>query len=29
MRWAVVQDEDGSSEFSKVKLSPSNWYVFL
>ncbi|KAF8596197.1 hypothetical protein BDV93DRAFT_539470 [Ceratobasidium sp. AG-I] len=25
MRWAVVQDVDGSSEFQKVKLEPSDW----
>ncbi|KIK63174.1 hypothetical protein GYMLUDRAFT_72397 [Collybiopsis luxurians FD-317 M1] len=25
MRWAVVQDSDGSGEYQKVVLSPSNW----
>ncbi|PWN43894.1 hypothetical protein IE81DRAFT_51560 [Ceraceosorus guamensis] len=25
MRWAVVQDSDGSCEYSKVKLEPSDW----
>ncbi|KAJ7726021.1 hypothetical protein DFH07DRAFT_246439 [Mycena maculata] len=25
MRWAVVQDADGSGEYQKVVLSPSNW----
>lgn len=25
MRWAVVQDVDGSSEYQKVKLEPSDW----
>jgi hypothetical protein len=27
MRWAVVQDSDGSSEYQKVYLEPSDWYV--
>lgn len=27
MRSAVVQDTDGSVEFSKVKLTPAAWYV--
>ncbi|KAJ7869729.1 hypothetical protein B0H14DRAFT_3083930 [Mycena olivaceomarginata] len=26
MRWAVVQDSDGSGEYQKVVLTPSNWY---
>ncbi|KAB5588664.1 hypothetical protein CTheo_7891 [Ceratobasidium theobromae] len=25
MRWAVVQDSDGSCEYQKVKLEPSDW----
>ncbi|KJA15884.1 hypothetical protein HYPSUDRAFT_91648 [Hypholoma sublateritium FD-334 SS-4] len=25
MRWAVVQDSDGSSEYQKVTLEPRNW----
>ncbi|KAJ7089120.1 hypothetical protein C8R44DRAFT_892496 [Mycena epipterygia] len=25
MRWAVVQDADGSGEYQKVVLTPSNW----
>ncbi|TBU31906.1 hypothetical protein BD311DRAFT_804364 [Dichomitus squalens] len=25
MRWAVVQDEDGGTEYQKVKLEPSHW----
>ncbi|KAJ7307798.1 hypothetical protein DFH08DRAFT_1051408, partial [Mycena albidolilacea] len=25
MRWAVVQDSDGSGEYQKVVLTPSNW----
>jgi hypothetical protein len=29
MRNAVVMDTDGSSEYSKVKLIPSNWFVPL
>lgn len=29
MRWAVVQDSDGSSEYQKVILEPRNWFVYL
>jgi len=29
MRMAVIQDGDGSCEYHKVKLEPSNWCVFL
>jgi hypothetical protein len=29
MRWAVVQDSDGSGEYQKVVLTPSNWYVTI
>ncbi|KIK61764.1 hypothetical protein GYMLUDRAFT_996854 [Collybiopsis luxurians FD-317 M1] len=25
MRWAIVQDSDGSGEYQKVVLTPSNW----